>query len=56
MTTIYILVLGIPYTSTYEKKSSFHIGNNIIYTSIYDSNKYSVFKKASTINILGTML
>jgi hypothetical protein len=35
---------------------SFHKGKNIICTNLYDSNKCPEFKRASTKNILGTML
>ena len=33
-----------------------HKGKNIICTSLYGSNEYPVFKRASIMNILKTML
>jgi hypothetical protein len=35
---------------------SFHKEKNIIYTNLYDSNEFLVFKRASIKNILGTIL
>jgi len=35
---------------------SFHKEKNIICVSLYNSNKYPIFKRASTKNVSGTIL
>jgi hypothetical protein len=56
MVNTYILVLDIFYISAYKAIVSFHKEKNIIYTNLYGSNEFLVFKRASIKNILGTML
>jgi hypothetical protein len=56
MTSTYILVLGIPYTSAYENNYSFYKEKNIIFIRVYDSNECPTYKRVLIMNILGTIL